>query len=136
MKTIVAMAAIFLTSTVALGAAPTLSDIASCNEQAAAKTSASALPHPGRTLDKAPATPESTEPREQGARPGLPVPAVPGPSAERTIEGARPGEKTDPSGSIITKTPDPLVQGMDAQKADDPAYRAAYRDCMRSRAGR
>jgi hypothetical protein len=44
-----------------------------------------------------------------------------------------PGEKTDPSGSVITQTPDPLVRGMDAGKADDPQYRAAYRDCMRAK---
>ena len=44
-----------------------------------------------------------------------------------------PGEQTDPSGSVIAKTPDPLVKGMDATKADDPQYRAAYRDCMRAR---
>ncbi len=42
-------------------------------------------------------------------------------------------EKTDPSGSIITESPDPLVRGMDADKANDPKYRAAYRDCMRPR---
>lgn len=137
MKTIVAVTAVLLSSTAALAAAPTLTDIAACNEQAAAKTSASALPHPGRTPGPIDTPPDSTRPREQGTRPGLPLPpapAAPGPSTDRTIDaGARPGEKTDPSGSVITQTPDPLVQGMDAQKADDPAYRAAYRDCMRGR---
>jgi len=140
MKTIVAVIAVLMSSTVALAAAPTLTDIAACNEQAAAKTSASALPHPGRTPGPIDVPPDSARPREQGARPSLPVPpepAVPGPSADRSIDlGARPGEKTDPSGSVITRTPDPLVQGMDAQKADDPAYRAAYRDCMRGRASK
>jgi hypothetical protein len=45
-------------------------------------------------------------------------------------------EKTDPSGAIITQSPDPLLRGMDAEKADDPAYRTAYRDCMRARQAR
>jgi hypothetical protein len=46
-----------------------------------------------------------------------------------------PGEKSDPSGSVISESPDPLVKGMDAAKADDPQYRAAYRDCMRGKMG-
>jgi hypothetical protein len=87
---------------------PNLSDIAGCNEQAASRTGASALPHPG---GKAPA-------------PGAGV---------RTPGTGGPGEKTDPSGSVIAETPDPLVKGMDAAKADDPQYRAAYRDCMRAK---
>jgi hypothetical protein len=45
-------------------------------------------------------------------------------------------EKTDPSGSIITESPDPLVTGMDAGKANDRAYRTAYRDCMRQQMGK
>jgi hypothetical protein len=58
---------------------------------------------------------------------------------ERPNQKATPGmrgqtrEKTDPSGSVITESPDPLVTGMDAGKADDPRYRTAYRDCMRPR---
>jgi hypothetical protein len=92
---------------------PNLSDIAGCNEQAASRTAASALPHPGSGVGKAPAP---------GA--GLPTPGTGGP-----------GEKTDPSGSIITETPDRLVKGMDAARADDSQYRAAYRDCMRAKLG-
>jgi hypothetical protein len=42
-------------------------------------------------------------------------------------------EETDPSGSVITKSPDPLVIGMDAGRADDLVYRAAYRLCMARR---
>lgn len=50
--------------------------------------------------------------------------------------GAPARDKTDPSGSIITESPDPFVTGMDAGKADDPGYRTAYRDCMRQRIGK
>jgi hypothetical protein len=117
---------------------PTLSDIAGCNEQAAARTSASALPHPGaRTPDAQRAAPRSDA--APGIVPGPTDPGVgktPAPSTPAPTPGSGgPGEKTDPSGSVITQTPDPLVQGMDASKADDPQYRAAYRDCMRGKLG-
>ena len=100
---------------------PTLADIAGCNEQAAARTGASALPHPG---SKSP----DADPTDRGVA-GAPKP----PASTPTPGTGGPGEKTDPSGSIITTTPDPLVKGMDAAKADDPQYRAAYRDCMRAK---
>ena len=94
---------------------PTLSDIAACNEQATSRTSASAFPRPGGRM-------EAGAPIKEG---------------EREIPGrARGTEKTDPTGSIVTETPDPLVKGMDAQKADDPAYRTAYRGCMQERLAR
>jgi hypothetical protein len=95
---------------------PNLSDIAGCNEQAASRTGASALPHPGSR------TPESVQ---RAAPRGEASVLTPG-------TGGR-GEKTDPSGSVIAETPDPLVKGMDATKADDPQYRAAYRECMRAK---
>jgi len=118
---------------------PNLSDIAGCNEEAASRTGASALPHPGsRSTEVGQRNPA---PRDKATSPGI----VPGPAdagvGNAPKAGARmptpgsggPGEKTDPSGSVITETPDPLVKGMDASKADDPQYRAAYRDCMRTR---
>ena len=119
---------------------PNLSDIAGCNEQAASRTGASALPHPGSR------TPESAQraaPRGDATSPGIvPGPTdpgvgkVPAPGVGRPMPGTGgPGEKTDPSGSVITETPDPLVKGMDASKADDSQYRAAYRDCMRAKLG-
>jgi hypothetical protein len=37
---------------------------------------------------------------------------------------------TDSTGQIITKPADPLLQGMAAARADDPAFRTAYRACM------
>ena len=119
---------------------PTLSDIAGCNEQAASRTGASALPHPGTgsaETNRRGASP--TQPPATGIVPGPADPGVgnarkPGASAPTPGTGG-PGEKTDPSGSVISQTPDPLVKGMDAAKADDPQYRAAYRDCMRAKLG-
>ena len=115
---------------------PTLSDIAGCNEQAAARTTGSALPHPGSP------TPDPKRGAQRGeSTPGIvPGPTDPGvgkaPAAKPPMPGTGgPGEKSDPSGSVITESPDPLVKGMDAAKADDPQYRAAYRDCMRGKIG-
>jgi hypothetical protein len=100
---------------------PTLSDIAGCNEQAAARTGASALPaRPGIVPG----------PADRGA--GAYPPAPSGRTSDSTQSGTT-AEKSDPTGSVITQAPDPLVKGMDAERADDPQYRAAYRDCMRGR---
>ena len=119
---------------------PTLSDIAGCNEQAASRSGASAMPHPG-TTEANRRGPAST-PRDQAAPGIVPGPADPGvgnapkPGARTPTPGTGgPGEKTDPSGSVISETPDPLVNGMDAAEADDPQYRAAYRNCMRAKIG-
>jgi len=98
----------------ARAAEPTLADIAGCNEQAAARTGASALP---RAAAPAPST-------TAGA------PIVEG---DRDLPKRGTGEKSDPTGSIVTESADPLAKGMDAQRASDPAYRAAYRACMQTR---
>jgi hypothetical protein len=37
---------------------------------------------------------------------------------------------TDPTGQIIINPADPLLEGMAAARADDPAFRMAYRACM------
>lgn len=118
---------------------PTLSDIAGCNEQAASRSGASALPHPGTETNRRGPSPT---PRDQTAPGIVPGPADPGvgnarkPGASASTPGSGgPGEKTDPSGSVISQTPDPLVKGMDAAKVDDAQYRAAYRDCMRAKIG-
>jgi len=79
----------------------------------------------------------SREPRELPAHGGIPVAGAPGASA--TPPSASRGgssEKTDPTGSVVTESPDPLLKGMDAEKTNDPAYRAAYRDCMRAKTAR
>lgn len=99
----------------ARAAEPTLTDIAGCNEEAAAKTGASALP---RVAAPAPSMAGS-------------APIVEG---ERDLPKKGTGEKSDPTGSIVTESADPLAKGMDAQRASDPAYREAYRACMRTRA--
>ena len=115
---VVLAAALALPPVRALAAEPNLSDIAGCNEEAAAKTGPSASPRLAGP---------STRPPAAGA------PIIEG---ERDLPRRGGSEKSDPSGSIVTDTADPLAKGMDAQRADDPAYRAAYRDCMKARSGR
>ena len=108
-------AVLLLPPTAARAAEPTLTDIAGCNEEAAARTSAPALPKAS-----APARPaEANAPIVEGER-------------DLPRRGSS-GEKSDPTGSIVTDSPDPMVKGMDAQRAKDPAYRAAYRTCMQDR---
>ena len=107
-------ATLLLPLTAARAAEPTLADIAGCNEDAAARTSAPALPKAS-----APARPATAN-----------APIVEG---ERDLPRRPAGEKSDPTGSIVTESPDPMVKGMDAQRAGDPAYRAAYRTCMQDR---
>lgn len=138
---IVAIVAALLSTAGAVGAAePTLSDVAGCNQQAAQVTGASALPAPpgapGAEIAKR-SPDDSREPRELPAHGGIPVAGT----RDRRVtqpgqSGAMPGEKTDPSGSVITQSPDPLIKGMDADKAEDAAYRAAYRECMRAKTAR
>ena len=86
-------------------AEPTLADIVGCNEHAAARTSAPVLP-------------KASAPIVEG---------------ERELPKRPAGEKSDPTGSIVTESADPLVKGMDALRTGDPAYRAAYRTCMQDR---
>jgi hypothetical protein len=91
---------------------PTMGDIALCNEEATQQTGGSAFPGPRRG------------------------PQIVRQGTDQKGTAGRSGEETDPSGSIITESSDPLVMGMDAVKADDAAYRTAYRDCMRQRMGK
>jgi hypothetical protein len=91
---------------------PTFSDIALYNEEATQQTGGSAFPGPRRG------------------------PEIARKGTDQKETAGRRSEETDPSGSFITESPDPLVMGMDAVKADDPAYRTAYRDCMRQRMGK
>src|SRR5437868_13798913 len=82
---LIAMMGMLLLMAPAAGAAePTLSDIAGCNQQAAQKTGASALPAPpgARGRDLAQRAPDgSREPRELPAHGGIPVAGAPGASA-------------------------------------------------------
>ena len=136
---LIAMIAAFLPAASVGAAEPTLSDVAGCNQDAAQRTGASAPPAPpgapGAEIAKR-APNNSREARELPAHGGIPDTGAPGASATRPGDAAATLEKTDPSGAVITQSPDPLVKGMDAEKANDPAYRTAYRNCMRVKTAR
>jgi hypothetical protein len=90
---------------------PNVSDIASCNNEAEATArTPSALPRPPQP----PALPDA--------------PQAPAPAAGAPTPGT-----TDSTGQLVTRPPDPLLEGMAAARADDRAFRAAYRDCMQRR---
>jgi hypothetical protein len=117
------VAILVVTAGVVRAQGPAIGDIALCNEEATRKTGGSALPGPPPAPD-----------RETRRGPGASAPRNPrAPEPLPVAPGERRGERTDPSGSVITESPDPLLQGMDASRADDEAYRTAYRECMRQR---
>ena len=118
-----AVAILVMTVEIVGAQGPALGDIALCNEEATRKTGGSALPGPRPGPDR--------ETRYGTGASGPRSQPAPGPSA--VVPGERRGERTDPSGSVITESPDPLLKGMDAGRADDDAYRTAYRECMRQR---
>jgi hypothetical protein len=87
---------------------PSVSDIATCNNEAeAAAGTPSASPRPPQP----PALPDA--------------PKAPAPAARAPAAGT-----TDPTGQVVTRPADPLLHGMAAARSNDPAFRAAYRDCM------
>ena len=87
---------------------PNVSDIATCNNEAAAAAGTpSASPRPPQP----PALPDA--------------PKVPAPPARAPAPGT-----TDPTGQVVTRPADPLLHGMAEARSDDAAFRAAYRDCM------
>ena len=88
----------------------TVTDAAICNEEAQAKAGA------------------------PSASPALPAPPIGPPNTANapTLE-PKSGTRTDPSGSIVVQSPDPLLEGMATGGLKDPAYRTAYRECMAAR---
>jgi hypothetical protein len=72
---------------------------------------------------------------EADRRAGIPS-ASPGAGDKPRTLTPEPGTRTDPSGSIVAESRDPLLEGMAAEGLTDPAYRTAYRDCMAARARR
>jgi len=89
---------------------PNITDAAICNEEAQAKAGA------------------------PSASPALPAPPTRPPSTANapTLE-PKAGTRTDPSGSIIVQSPDPLLEGMATSGLKEGPYRTAYRDCMAAR---
>lgn len=90
---------------------PTALDAAACNRQAREEVrSGTASPIARDTAQAEDAR------RAENARQG-------GPGPERDADRA----------ATVTRSPDPQIDGMDAEGARDAAYRAAYRVCMRQK---
>ena len=120
--------ALSLASVTPAGAAvPTVSDFAACNMKAAqdaASDTVSASPRTDLPRDATRLPPDvKTHDGPRGD-----VQAVP-PSAGKA---GLPVTK-DPTGSTLSSDKDPQVEGMAADRANDPVYVAAYRSCMRQR---
>jgi hypothetical protein len=99
-----AVVAVCLGSGIAHAAVPTTSDFASCNAEA-----------------------------QEAVKAGSASPRTAAPNAkdhDRAAEARQGNQPTDATGKI-TRSPDPQLEGMDAEGAKDPVYQAAYRSCMR-----
>jgi len=107
---VIVAVAVALVVTSAHAQQPNITDAAVCNEEAQAKAGA------------------------PSASPAIPAPPTSPPATANapTLE-PKAGTRTDPSGSIIVRSPDPLLEGMAASGLKDGAYRTAYRDCMAAR---
>jgi hypothetical protein len=103
---------------------PTVSDIATCNKEAAsAAGTPSASP---RLPDAGP----GTSGRIPDARGG--VLAERGPASRRPAPpGGTVAGPTDSTGQVVTEPANPRLEGMATARAADPAYRTAYGDCMK-----
>lgn len=103
---------------------PTVADFAGCNMKAAEQVAA----------DSASASPRTDLPRDATKLPSDVKPAPPRVSSP--APAGRPDTATvrkDPTGSTLSSDKDPQVEGMAADRANDPVYVAAYRSCMRQR---
>lgn len=119
---------VFVAATPAGAREMTVSDFAICNQEAESAAGGAASP---RTPEPGAAPPGTSQgPGTPGAGPEREKPASVGP--ETPGHGTAAG-KTDPSGTIIAKPREPLLEGMAADRADDAAYRDAYRSCMARR---
>lgn len=106
MAAILTSAALIGTGAAAFADIPTAEDFAACNAEArAAVSGGSASPTEPTTKDR-----QQAQQQKRGDTAGR--------------------ESRDSTGRTITSK-NPQIEGMDAAGASDPAYRAAYRSCMR-----
>ena len=89
---------------VAYADVPTAANFASCNAEAR------------EALKSGSASPKTAEPNTK--------------DQDRAADARQGGQPTDVTGKIA-QSPDPQLEGMDAEGAKDPVFQAAYRTCMR-----
>lgn len=113
---------VLLGATCASARPANVSDFAICNNEAASGAPA--------------ASPKTLEP-ERGAG-ASPSPHVAPKTPEAKPEPGAAGSSgmasgTDSTGKLVAGARDPLLEGLAADRADDPAYQQAYRECMTRR---
>lgn len=125
MKTlaVVTAAIVFLTLGPASAQVPTPVDMKSCNEKAKSEIE-TASASPRTQIERPYVDPPKADPPKAGPPPINPQAPSPRPPDR---EGSAP---VDATGSV-TAAADPQLEGMDAEAGKDPAYRAAYKACMR-----
>jgi hypothetical protein len=112
-------------------AVPTAADFAACNMKAAEDVAADTSSASPRTdvSPRAGQLPPDARPIPHTAGPRNDIEKAPSPSGK----AGAPAVSRDPSGTTISSDKDPQVEGMAADRANDPVYVAAYRSCMRQR---
>jgi hypothetical protein len=108
-------------------AVPTVADFAACNMKAAENAAADTLSASPKTDLPRDATRLPADVKTHGGPRGdvQPVPPSAGKAGSPVTQ--------DPTGSTLSSDKDPQVEGMAADRANDPVYVAAYRSCMRQR---
>jgi hypothetical protein len=126
---LIALIAVSAIAAPAYAEVPTVADFAACNMKAAEEAAS----------DTASASPRTDRPAPRRAPDGIaggngsaPRGAVEMPSSPAG-KAAAPGVKKDPTGKTLSSDKDPQIDGMAADRANDPVYVAAYRSCMRQR---
>jgi len=107
-----AIALTFLAAVPAWAEVPTAADFAACNMKAAEEAASNGV---------------SASPRAD-----LPKDATKLPPDAKPKAGAPISDK-DPTGTTLSSDKDPQIEGLAADRANDKAYIAAYRGCMRQR---
>jgi hypothetical protein len=117
-------------------AQPTVSDIATCNQEAdlQAATPSASPPIPG-SRPAPDATLATQAPGSSAERPDARAGGMTASEVRRGVGASESptAQRTDPTGSVVTAPSDPFLEGMAADRANDPAYRMAYVDCMKRR---
>jgi hypothetical protein len=145
MKTLLTLAVIgssFAVAALASAAQPTRADFDACNAMArAGGANPSASPQTGGTTGPSATTPsgtpDSTSGVQQGGGAGKTGPMITGSGRQPgSTGGVREGTgavTSDATGSASTGTSADQLSGMAEQGMKDPAYRAAYQECMKRR---
>ncbi len=135
MRTLTALAPaaiVFLTLGPALAQVPAPADMKSCNEKAKSELE-TASASPRTEIERPYVEPPKPEPPRgelaKGDAPAGPPPINPPAPSPRPAD--QEGAAASGATGTVSGVADPQLEGMDAEAGKDPAYRAAYKACMR-----